>query len=177
MGRQPKTVNNGNKQNSGNVRKNNQIFTTSRPQVTQTFVPRQISGNNDKKNETANSGEANGNTFTIEQFLQRYPEVKRLSSRFGGGKNKQNRVVGNINDKNNIRNNENGKKKNGRNGNKRNGGRKGKNKGNNNSNRNNNKQNKSKQPNVKENEKRKQKSANRRPLQQQNNIQIPVSSP
>merc|ERR1712020_701195 len=101
MGRQPKTVNNGNKQNSGNVRKNNQIFTTSRPQVTQTFVPRQISGNNDNKNETANSGEANGNTFTIEQFLKRYPEVKRLSSRFGGGKKNQNRVVGNINDKNN----------------------------------------------------------------------------
>merc|ERR1711902_372920 len=74
--RQPKTVN----QNS----KPDQILTTSRPQVTQTFVPRQIlKGNNNAANDQSQNfnninGEnsSGGNTFTIEQFLQRTLRLK-----------------------------------------------------------------------------------------------------
>merc|ERR1712223_1605230 len=115
--RQAKTVNQNPKQN--------QIFTTSRPQVTQKFVPRQILPGNNVQNDQSqevnpDSGENNkgGNTFTIEQFLQRYPEVKRLSSRFGDDKNVQNRIVGA--GQKNSKNNQNSQKKNGRKGKKKN---------------------------------------------------------
>ena len=145
--RQPKTVN----QNS----KPNQILTTSRPQVTQTFVPRQIlKGNNNAANDQSQNvnnikGENSkgGNTFTIEQFLQRYPEVKRLSSRFGDDKNVQNRVVGQ--GQKNDKSNQNGRNKNGRKGKKKN------------SRRNKNKRNKNKQQQVQQNQVRQQKAINR----------------
>ena len=163
--RQPKTVNQNPIQN--------QILTTSRPQVTQTFVPRQIlSGNNKgtQENQSTNdgSGESSkgGNTFTIEQFLQRYPEVKRLSSRFGDDKNVQNRVVGN--GQQNNKSNQNGRKKSGRKEKKKN------------SRRNKNNRNKNKQQKAQQNQVRQQKAINRLPPsnpQKQNNFVASTPQP
>jgi len=166
--RQSKTVNQNSNSNSGKVQNQSfsQIFTTSRPQVTQTFVPRQIlAGNNGDKSQKQKGGEKSGSTFTIEQFLARYPEVKRLSSRFGDGKNVQNRVVGNNNNQNKTKNNQNNRTKNVRKGNKRTEGRQSKNTKNSNSNRNNNNgnRNKAKQQKNQSNEVRKQKSTTRKP--------------
>merc|ERR1712223_1016655 len=160
--RQAKTVNHNPKQN--------QIFTTSRPQVTQKFVPRQILPGNNVQNDQSqevntDSGETNkgGNTFTIEQFLQRYPEVKRLSSRFGDDKNVQNRIVGA-----GQKNNENNQKKNGRKGKKKN------------SRRNKNNRNKNKQQQSQRNQVRKQNAINRQPPsnpQKQNKIVATTARP
>merc|ERR1711997_948558 len=109
--RQPKKVNAGNNLQSADGKKSKQIFTTSRPQVTQTFVPRQIlPGDNEGNSQEQGSKEVSGNTFTIEQFLQRYPEVKRLSSRFGDGKNGQNRVVSSNGNQQNVKDKQNGRK-------------------------------------------------------------------
>merc|ERR1712244_81835 len=100
---------------------------------------------NDDSRETSKGG----NTFTIEQFLQRYPEVKRLSSRFGDDKNVQNRIVGN--GQKNNKSNQNGRKKNGRKGKKKN------------SRRNKNNGNKNKQQKAQQNQVRQQKAINRPP--------------
>ena len=155
--RQPKKVNAGNNLQSAGGKKSKQIFTTSRPQVTQTFVPRQIlPGDNEGNSQEQGSKEVSGNTFTIEQFLQRYPEVKRLSSRFGDGKNGQNRVVGGNGNQQIVKNKQNGRK-----GTKRKQGRK--TKTNKKNNRNNNNRNKGNQQNSQENGGREQKSINRRP--------------
>ena len=155
--RQPKKINAGNSLQSAGGQKSKQIFTTSRPQVTQTFVPRQIlPGENEGNSQAQGSKEVSGNTFTIEQFLQRYPEVKRLSSRFGDGKNGQNRVVGGNGNQQIVKSKQNGRK-----GTKRKQGRKTKTNKKNNRNRNN--RNKGNQQNSQENGRRKQKSVNRRP--------------
>merc|ERR1712223_2110821 len=65
------------------------------------FVPEQIFSSEisdsleDNSNEnTSGSGRQSG--LSIEQFLKRYPEVRRVSSRFGDGTASQERVVGNL---------------------------------------------------------------------------------
>ena len=66
------------------------------------FVPEQIfSSEEDSSGETETSNNRQSG-LSIEQFLKRYPEVRRVSSRFGDGTS-QERVVGNLLLKNNQR--------------------------------------------------------------------------